>query len=202
MCLRRISWLDWSCPCAWKLATPWSDHMGSGSSVVVNPRSIVVVGAGYAGASFASKLIAKRWIRRFKSIVLVDRSEALHHCPCSCRAVVQDGWAEKLFYSYTKLTEAAEKQAPGVFRVEQGTVTAVNAKRLEYVNQSGVLSHLDFGACLCPTDCCCVKGEGFMSFPLTRCGPGVACQMYLCWPPAPRFRSLERTPTLMHSRQR
>lgn len=121
--------------------------MGAGGSVVTNPQSVVVVGAGFAGAHFVSRLVAKKWLRRFKRVVLIERRDALHHCLSSCRAVVQDGWADgqHLFFSYSNIIARAEKQAPAVLSFVQGTVTCVSDGRVDVVTADGELEHVDFG---------------------------------------------------------
>ena len=128
--------------------------MGAGSSVVTNLQTVVVVGAGFAGANLLSRLVSKKWLQRFKRVVVIERRDALHHCLASCRAVVQDGWADRqhLFFSYDGLIERAAKQAPDVLSFMQGTVTCVSSGRVDVVTTDGELQHVDFGTCASDRD--------------------------------------------------
>jgi len=119
--------------------------MGGGASVVHNARSVVVVGGGYAGVAFVSRIVRQKWLRRFKRIVLVDRRDSLHHCVAACRAVVVPRWDGKLFLPYASLVAHAEKQAPGVLQFMHGTATSVSDGRVDVVSVAGELQHVDFG---------------------------------------------------------
>ncbi|XP_072038670.1 ferroptosis suppressor protein 1-like [Amphiura filiformis] len=103
--------------------------MGSWYSSNLKEKHVVIVGGGYGGVAAANHLRGKC------KLTLIDPKECMHHCVASLRAVVEPGYAKKIFIPY--------KPAFGE-SFKRGTVTEIDVATKKVVLDNGEAIHYDY----------------------------------------------------------
>ncbi|XP_072033680.1 ferroptosis suppressor protein 1-like [Amphiura filiformis] len=103
--------------------------MGSSSSSNLKEKHVVIVGGGYAGVAAANQLRGKC------KLTLIDPKECMHHCVGSLRAVVEPGYAKKIFIPYEPAFGESFKR---------GTVTEIDVATKKVVLDNGEAIHYDY----------------------------------------------------------